>query len=93
MVKRREASWRRPKARGGPCTQIGSALNRLEAARNLQNNDIVNLNSSKSTITDTDIASESAKLAHNQILQQVSASLFSQANGINGNLALRLLAI
>ncbi|MBR3605766.1 MAG: hypothetical protein IKL52_07040, partial [Candidatus Gastranaerophilales bacterium] len=53
----------------------------------------VNLNSSKSTITDTDIASESAKLAHNQILQQVSASLFSQANGINGNLALRLLSI
>ena len=74
-------------------SQIGSALNRLEAARNLQNNDIVNLNSSKSTITDTDIASESAKLAHNQILQQVSASLFSQANGINGNLALRLLSI
>ena len=74
-------------------SQIGSALNRLETARNLQNNDIVNLNSSKSTITDTDVASESTNLAHSQILQQISTSLFSQANGINRNLALRLLAI
>ena len=74
-------------------SQIGSALNRLETARNLQNNDIVNLNSSKSTITDTDIASESTNLAHSQILQQISTSLFSQANGINRNLALRLLTI
>jgi flagellin-like hook-associated protein FlgL len=74
-------------------SQIGSALNRLETARNLQNNDIVNLNSSKSIITDTDIASESTNLAHSQILQQISTSLFSQANGINRNLALRLLGV
>ena len=73
-------------------SQVGSALNRLDSAAKLQSNDIISLNSSKSTIKDTDMAAESTKLAHNQILQQISTSIFTQANQINGNLALRLLA-
>ena len=74
-------------------SQIGSALNRLESAHSLQSNDMLNLSSSKSTIADTDMASESTKLAHNQILQQISTSLFSQSHNITGNLALRLLGV
>ena len=74
-------------------SQIGSALNRLESARKLQDNDVINLNYSKSAIKDADIAKEASSLVQNQILQQISASLFTQSFGITGNLALRLLGV
>ena len=39
-----------------------------------------NLSSAKSIITDADIAAEASTFVQNQILQQVSTSLLSQAN-------------
>ena len=74
-------------------SQVGSNLNRLDSIIELQNNDIISLKTANSTIKDTDIAQEASKLTHQQILQQVSSSLFTQANQINGNLAQRLLMI
>ncbi|MBQ7286507.1 MAG: hypothetical protein IJW73_01970, partial [Candidatus Gastranaerophilales bacterium] len=56
-------------------------------------NNIINLNSKKSLIKDADIAEESTNLTQTQILQQITSSLFTQANQINGNLALRLLGV
>lgn len=72
-------------------SQVGSYMNRLDSIVQLQNNEIINLNSKKSIIADTDIAKESSELIKTQILQQVSSSLFSQAHQINANLALRLI--
>ena len=74
-------------------SQVGSAASRIDSIVELQNNDIVNLNYKNSLIKDSDIAIESTNLAHAQILQQVSSSLFAQANSMNGALALRLLGI
>ena len=72
-------------------SQVGSCLNRIESIMSLQDNNIINLNSKKSLIKDADIAAESTNLTQTQILQQITSSLFTQANQINGNLALRLL--
>ncbi|MBQ7287930.1 MAG: flagellin, partial [Candidatus Gastranaerophilales bacterium] len=71
----------------------GSCLNRIESIMTLQDNNIINLNSKKSLIKDADIAEESTNLTQTQILQQITSSLFTQANQINGNLALRLLGV
>ena len=72
-------------------SQVGSSMNRIDSIIQLQNNDIINLNSTNSIIKDADIAKESTSLAHAQILQEISTSLFSQAHQITGSLALRLL--
>ena len=74
-------------------SQVGSCLNRIESIMTLQDNNIINLNSKKSLIKDADIAEESTNLTQTQILQQITSSLFTQANQINGNLALRLLGV
>ena len=74
-------------------SQVGSSMNRLDSIVQLQNNDIINLNETNSIIKDADIAKESANLAQNQILQQISTSLFSQAHNITGGLALKLLGV
>ena len=73
--------------------QVGSAMNRMESIIDLQNNDILNLSETNSLIKDADIAKESANLVHNQILQQMSTSVFTQSHQITGNLALKLLGV
>ena len=72
-------------------SNVGSSLNRLESIIELQNNDIINLNSKKSIIADTDMAKESAEFARAQIIKQVTSSLFSQSHKMNENLALALI--
>lgn len=73
--------------------KIGAAANRMDSIRQLHTTNKESLALSNSLLTDTDIAKESTDLARNQILQQISASLFSQAHQITGNLALRLLGV
>ena len=74
-------------------SNIGSTLNRLDSIYELSCKEIENLSIAKSLITDADIAQEATTFAKTQILQQISASLFSQAHQITGNLALRLLRV
>jgi len=61
-------------------TSIGAAQNQLEAVADGLSVQQTNLSAAKSTITDADIASESASYVQQQILQQASASLLVQAN-------------
>jgi len=61
-------------------SQIGSAQNRLESALNTLTTQYENLTSSKSIITDADIAAEASTFTQQNILQQVSTSLLAQAN-------------
>lgn len=59
---------------------LGSAENRFQSSiRNLSNVN-ENLSSARSRIVDTDYASETANLTRNQILQQASIAVLSQAN-------------
>jgi flagellin len=59
---------------------LGAVTNRFESTiRNLQNIS-QNVAASKSRIMDADFAAESAALARNQVLQQASSSMLSQAN-------------
>jgi flagellin len=75
---------------GNRRASLGAMINRLESSAN--NLGIVNenLSASESRIRNTDIAKESAELTKNQILQQASAQVLSQANQLP-QLALRLL--
>ncbi len=59
---------------------IGSIVNQLESAEQNLSLGIENLSSSESRIRNVDVASESANLTRNQILQQASAAMLSQAN-------------
>jgi flagellin len=69
---------------------LGAYVNRLEgAAANLLNN-IENQSAAESRIRNVDVASESATMTRNQILQQASATVLSQANQAP-SLALKLL--
>jgi len=61
-------------------TNIGAGQNQLEAVADGLNVQQTNLSAAKSTITDADIAQESASFVQQQILQQASASLLVQAN-------------
>ncbi len=75
---------------GNRRASLGAMINRLESSsRNLS---IANENfsASESRIRNTDVARESADLTKNQILQQASAQVLSQANQLP-QLALRLL--
>ncbi|OGI00527.1 MAG: hypothetical protein A2104_04100, partial [Candidatus Melainabacteria bacterium GWF2_32_7] len=71
-------------------SNIGALQNRLEST--LENLTVMNENiqASESRIRDLDIAKETANMVKNQILQQASASVLSQANQIP-QLALSLL--
>lgn len=69
---------------------VGAAVNRLESASNNLSISIENLSSSESRIRNVDVAKESAELTRNQILQQASATVLSQANQLP-QLALNLL--
>ncbi len=61
-------------------SEIGSAGNRLDSALSTLSTQYENLSSSKSLITDADIASEASNYTQSQILQQISTSLLAQAN-------------
>ncbi len=61
-------------------SEIGSAGNRLDSALSTLTTQYENLSSSKSLITDADIATEASNFTQNQILQQISTSLLAQAN-------------
>jgi flagellin len=59
---------------------LGALTNRLESTANNLSISIENLSASESRIRNVDVAKESANLSRNQILQQASASILSQAN-------------
>ncbi len=69
---------------------LGAVMNRLERASTNLGISIENLSASESRIRNVDVASESAELVRNQILQQASAAMLSQANQSSG-IALSLL--
>ena len=71
-------------------SHVGAQRNRLESVINASTTRKENLASSHSTILDTDFASETAKLARQQILKQATSSLLAQANQMP-NIALLLL--
>ena len=71
-------------------SKLGAYQNRLETTLNSLSTRYENLSSSLSTIQDTDVASETANLTKQQILQQMSASLLATANQ-NPSIALNLL--
>ena len=58
---------------GSYINQLNSIISGLEVGNQ-------NMRAAKSTITDTDIAVESANIVKNQIIQQTSATLLAQAN-------------
>lgn len=70
--------------------ELGATLNGLESHLRNNTNTTVNVSDSKSRITDTDFASETATLTRNQIIQQASSSILAQANQ-RPNIALTLL--
>ncbi|MFA6990169.1 MAG: flagellin [Candidatus Gastranaerophilaceae bacterium] len=63
---------------------IGALQNRLDSTISSLGVKSENLEASNSNIRDVDIAKEAANLTKNQILQQASASLLSQANQAPG---------
>ncbi|MEB3287960.1 MAG: flagellin [Vampirovibrionales bacterium] len=69
---------------------LGAFVNRLEGAASNLLNSIENQSSAESRIRNVDVAAESANMTRNQILQQASATVLSQANQ-SPSLALRLL--
>ncbi len=65
---------------GGVRADLGALQNRFQSTiRNLSNIS-ENVESARSRIRDTDFASETAELTRNQIIQQASVSVLSQAN-------------
>lgn len=65
---------------GGVRADLGALQNRFQSTiRNLSNIS-ENLSSARSQIRDTDFAAETAELTRNQIIQQASVSVLSQAN-------------
>ncbi|MDD3237860.1 MAG: flagellin [Candidatus Gastranaerophilales bacterium] len=69
---------------------IGAYTNRLESNTENLNTTITNMQASKSTIMDADVATESSEFTKQSILQQASASLLAQANQVPA-IALKLL--
>lgn len=61
---------------------IGAYQNRLTSNLDNLTTTITNMQSSKSTIMDADVAEESANFTSQSILQQASASLLAQANQV-----------
>ncbi|MEO2266932.1 flagellin [Pseudoalteromonas sp. YIC-656] len=60
--------------------ELGAVQNRFQSTIRNQANVSENLNAAKSRIKDTDFAQETANLTKNQILQQASQTILSQAN-------------
>ncbi len=60
--------------------ELGAVQNRFQSTINNQANISENLSAARSRIKDADFAEETAKLTRNQILQQASQTILSQAN-------------
>jgi flagellin len=71
-------------------SQIGAMQNRLQSTIESLSIAVENLQSTNSRIRDLDVASESANLTRNQILQQSALSVLAQANQ-SPSLALQLM--
>jgi flagellin len=69
---------------------IGALTNRLETTSNTLSSVVENTSSAESRIRNVDVASETANLSRNQILQQAAAAMLTQANQ-TPQLALQLL--
>ncbi|MCA8922019.1 MAG: flagellin FliC [Planctomycetes bacterium] len=59
---------------------FGAAQNRLESSMRNTSVQVENLVAAESRIRDVDVASETAKMTRNQILQQAGVSILAQAN-------------
>lgn len=59
---------------------VGAYQNILDSREDLIDNQQINLESTKSALIDVDVAKETAKYTQAQILQQMTASLLTQAN-------------
>jgi len=69
--------------------QLGALQSRFSSAISNLASSTENLSASKSRITDTDFASETANMTRGQILQQAGTSMLAQANSLpNGVLSL-----
>ncbi|NTS75389.1 flagellin FliC [Catenovulum sp. SM1970] len=65
---------------GGTRADLGALQNRFQSTVRNLSNVVENVSAARSQIRDTDFASETADLTRNQILQQASLSVLSQAN-------------
>ncbi len=73
----------------GQRAQYGALQSRFDSAISNLQSTTENLSASKSRITDTDFASETASMTRGQILQQAGTSMLAQANSLpNGVLSL-----
>jgi len=73
----------------GQRAQLGALQSRFDSAISNLATSTENLSASKSRITDTDFASETANMTRGQILQQAGTSMLAQANSLpNGVLSL-----
>ena len=72
-------------------SEFGAIMNRLDGILQAQITQIENFTAAKSTIMDADIASESAEYVRNQILQQTSSTLLTQAQNVSSSVILALL--
>jgi flagellin len=73
----------------GQRAQLGALQSRFSSAISNLQSTTENLSASKSRITDTDFASETANMTRGQILQQAGTSMLAQANSLpNGVLSL-----
>ncbi|MDH2431313.1 flagellin [Pokkaliibacter plantistimulans] len=67
---------------GGARADLGAIQNRFDSTIRNLSNIVENVSDAKSQIKDTDFASETASLTQNQIVQQASTSILSQANSL-----------
>jgi flagellin len=61
---------------------LGALQNRFQNAQNSLTTTSTNMQQARSRIQDTDFASETANLTHNQILQQAGTAMLAQANAL-----------
>ena len=61
---------------------LGAIQNRLESTISNLTNISENISAARSRVADADFAAETASLTRNQILQQASISILSQANAL-----------
>ncbi len=71
--------------------EFGAAINRLNSILESQTTTIQNYTAAKSTIMDSDIATESADFVKSQILQQTSSALLAQSQNIHSSIVLSLI--
>jgi len=65
---------------GGTRADLGALQNRFQSTIRNLSNVVENVSGARSRIKDTDFATETAELTRNQILQQASQTVLSQAN-------------